>query len=102
VCQRLCKTVLVLAAGGAWLLNTARADSPAAPTDRPYQARWIWCQVESPEPFQFARFRKTIDVASRPKSAAVYITADTFYRLWINGQFPTTSDGDTWDSSGLR
>jgi hypothetical protein len=53
VYQRLCKIVLALAAGGVWLLNMARAESPAAPTNRPYQVQWIWCHVESPQPFQF-------------------------------------------------
>ena len=68
------------------LFGTLALPSAQAASDRPYQAQWIWCQVASPEPFQFARFRKTIDVASCPKIATVYITADTFYRLWINGQ----------------
>ncbi len=84
--QDLCKSVLVLAMGGLWLISTARAESPAALADRPWQAQWIWCPVEFPEPFQFARFRKTIDVASSPENATAYIAADTFYRMWVNGQ----------------
>ncbi len=62
------------------------AATPAGQADRPYQAQWIWCKVESPKPFQFVRFRKTIELVSRPASATAYVTADTFYRLWINGQ----------------
>ncbi len=79
-------TLLVLAATGIVSLNNASADSPAVRADRQYQAQWIWCNVESREPFQFVRFRKTIELASRPDRATAYITADTFYRLWINGQ----------------
>ena len=60
--------------------------SLAGQTDRPYQAQWIWSKVEYPKPFQFVRFHKTIELASRPAAATAYITADTFYRLWINGQ----------------
>ena len=70
--------------------NRARAGVAAAlqgsETPREYQAQWIWGNVESPKPFQFVRFRKTIELASRPNGATAYITADTFYRLWINGQ----------------
>ena len=84
--QVLCKSALVLATGGVLLLNGARAALPAGQADRQYQAQWIWCNAQSREPFQFVRFRKTIEVASRPAGATAYITADTFYRLWINGQ----------------
>lgn len=58
----------------------------AGQAERQYDAQWIWGRVESPKPFQFVRFRKSIDLASRPTNATAYITADTFYRLWINGQ----------------
>lgn len=84
--QGLCKTVFVLIVGGLWWQHTGWADGRAAPPDRLYQAQWIWCPVESPAPFQFVRFRKTIPLTSRPENATVFITADTFYRLWINGQ----------------
>ena len=59
---------------------------PATGAERQYQAQWIWCPTEFPEPFQFARFSKTFEVPSLPASATAYITADTFYRLWVNGQ----------------
>jgi len=79
-----------LSFAGALILATVAAAAPVATSagqaDRPYQAQWIWCKVESPKPFQFVRFRKTIDLVSRPASATAYVTADTFYRLWINGQ----------------
>jgi len=85
--QPLCKTLIVLAAGAFVLPGGVWADdSPSGQAGRAYQAQWIWCKTEFPEPFQFARFQKTLEIASRPDHAAVYITADTFYRLWINGQ----------------
>ncbi len=58
----------------------------ATAADRQYRAQWIWCKVASPEPFQFVRFRKTVELAAFPEQATAYITADTFYRLWINEQ----------------
>jgi len=61
-------------------------ETPNAPAARSYQAQWIWANVQQPKPFQFVRFRKTVELASRPAKATAYITADTFYRLWINGE----------------
>lgn len=85
--QPLCKTLIVLAAGAFVLPGVARADnSPSGQAGRAYQAQWIWYKTEFPEPFQFVRFQKTMEIASRPDHAAAHITADTFYRLWINGQ----------------
>lgn len=57
-----------------------------ARTHRDYQAQWIWAEVKTPEPFQFVRFRKSFKLDAAPKSATAYITADTFYRLWVNGR----------------
>ncbi len=70
---------------GLVLLATSTV-SLAEPPARQYQAQWIWAQVENPEPFQFVRFRKTIELTPRPQKAVAFITGDTFYRLWVNGQ----------------
>jgi len=51
-----------------------------------YQARWIWADVKTPDPFQFVRFRKSFELGTAPKTATAYITADTFYRLRVNGR----------------
>ena len=76
-----------------------------------YQAQWIWSNVQMPEQgalfcngygvreapligpeaptpdrFQFVRFRKSFKLDSVPKTAVALVAADTFYRLWINGQ----------------
>ena len=77
----------LLGSGGTILLSIGATAVPAAKAaQRPYQAQWIWCNVTSPQPFQFVRFHKTIELALPPKTATAYITADTFYRLWVNGQ----------------
>lgn len=64
----------------------AATSAATRPIDRSFQAQWIWSNVATLEPFQFVRFRKTFDLAAIPAEATAYITADTFYRLWINGQ----------------
>ncbi|MCX7425564.1 MAG: alpha-L-rhamnosidase N-terminal domain-containing protein [Planctomycetia bacterium] len=71
---------------GSVLVLAVAAALQGSESPREYQAQWIWGNVQSPKPFQFVRFRKTIELASRPTSATAYITADTFYRLWIDGQ----------------
>lgn len=57
-----------------------------AQAHRDYRAQWIWAEVKTPDPFQFVKFRKSFTLDAAPKSATVYITADTFYRLWVNGR----------------
>lgn len=52
------------------------------------QAQWIWPD----SPFWdmhncYAQFRKSFRLASVPKSAPLYITADQSYQLYVNGQF---------------
>jgi alpha-L-rhamnosidase len=70
-----------------FFLGIAPLASPAAgQADRRYQAQWIWCGDPATKPFQFVRFHKTLDLGKRPENATAYIAADTFYRLWINGQ----------------
>lgn len=53
---------------------------------RDYTAQWVWAEVKSSEPFQFVRFRKQFKTDAVPRHATAYITADTFYRLWVNGR----------------
>ena len=70
-----CRCLLLLAAGGILLLAQGGEAMPVAPTGRHYQAQWIWGHVESPQPFQFVRFRKTIELVSRPARVTAYIAA---------------------------
>ena len=56
------------------------------PGPREYHAQWVWGNCEHPQPFQFMRFRKTIELGANSTDATAFITADSFYRLWINGQ----------------
>lgn len=50
-------------------------------------AKWIWSDIEVKSPFQQVAFEKNFKLSSLPNKAEVYVTADTFYRLWINGSF---------------
>jgi len=59
----------------------------SADTARDYRAMWVWAKVETKEPFQFVKFRKTFDLPANPERAVAFITADTLYRLWVNGRY---------------
>lgn len=61
----------------------------SASSARDYRAMWVWTKVETAQPFQFVKFRKTFDLAAGPERATAFITADTLYRLWVNGQYVT-------------
>jgi len=52
-----------------------------------FTAKWIWADVQVKAPFQHVTFEKIFNLDSIPDKAEVYITADTFYRLRINGTF---------------
>ena len=87
-------------------LDQAQADLPAALRE----ANWIWCQGEAvPENF-YLYCRKSVTFDERPAHATVHVTADSRYKLFINGQFvgrgPARSDQryeyyDTFDVAPL-
>ena len=50
-----------------------------------WQAQWIWLPAEAPIS-PVACFRKEITLAEAPRQVTAWISADTKYRLWINGK----------------
>ena len=65
---------------------------PVSPTDRgPAIGRWIWSSNEAKVP---VRFRKSITQAEVPKLVRAWITAETRYRLWINGRLAARGPAD--------
>lgn len=49
------------------------------------QAKWIWFPSERTLPNTFVLFRKEVDLCGGPVSARGWITADSRYRLTVNG-----------------
>ncbi|MCL5098147.1 MAG: hypothetical protein M1608_11600, partial [Candidatus Omnitrophica bacterium] len=72
----------VFAVGFSLGTTTAIAVSNALPS---LEAQWIWTQCEHRDPFQFVRFRREFVLDQKPGEATAFVAADTFYRLWING-----------------
>ncbi len=51
-----------------------------------WQAKWIWIQQPDQPGTVVAAFRRTFSLAQPPCAARLLITADTFYRVWVNGK----------------
>lgn len=71
--------------------EAAKTHFSAAPDWRPHAislhpARWIWLPSQRTLPNTFVLFRKEIDLDSPPASARGWISADSRYRLTINGR----------------
>ncbi len=49
-------------------------------------AQWIWLPSERTLPNSFVLFRKEFELAEKPMRAVGWMTADSRYRLTVNGQ----------------
>lgn len=54
---------------------------------RKWNARWIWDTANIDTPNIYYYFRKSFNLTEPPSEAHLYVTADTSYKLFINGQF---------------
>jgi alpha-L-rhamnosidase len=68
-------------------------DTKSSNTPRPWivqrawQARWIWVEGDGSAPNHYRYFRKVFPFAGDPVGCRIFITADTRYQLFVNGQF---------------
>ena len=74
----------------------APAKAPAAPVS---QAQWIWAAATADN--QMISLRRVFALNSVPKSATLYITADDFFTLYVNGKsvaqsMPDPKDINVW------
>ncbi|MBN1901287.1 family 78 glycoside hydrolase catalytic domain [Candidatus Sumerlaeota bacterium] len=51
------------------------------------KARWIWTKGENRRPFHASLFRSGFSLAQKAKAALLAITADSKYRLYVNGRY---------------
>lgn len=59
------------------------AKVPVAPADK---AQWVWADATRDN--QTVYFRRTFDLAAVPSKATLYLTADDFFTLFVNGRPP--------------
>lgn len=68
-------------------------------------AKWIWLPSQRSLPNTFVFFRKTFDLQEVPAQGRLLLTADSRYRLYVNGselQFgPAPGDPREWDVDAL-
>ena len=60
---------------------------PLHPCRRTWQAEWIWYQKPVGEKNCFVLFRKSFQLEQAAQAATALITADSRYKLYINGQY---------------
>lgn len=52
-----------------------------------WAAKWIWLPGEGYGHNLYRQFRKTLSLGSKPSAARLFITADSSFRLFVNGEF---------------
>ena len=61
---------------------------------------WIWTGTKESEEHKFFLFRNSLSLEAKPESAVVKISADSRYRLYVNGVSvsfgPCKGDGQVW------
>lgn len=65
---------------------TTLRESDFAPS-RDWRGRWIWGEGPASEQNLYYYFRKEFDLEAAPGTASLRITADTRYKLYVNGTF---------------
>lgn len=68
------------------------------PEQRPWNAQWIAAQGDNGKTYGVFYFRKNINLAARPKTFVVHVSADNRYKLYVNGTLASLGParGDTY------
>lgn len=65
-----------------------------------WKAFWITSVGSTPTGYGIYVFRKTVELAAKPQSFVVHVSADNKYRLYVNGEFigvgPARNDIEHW------
>lgn len=73
-------------------------------------AKWVWLPSERTLPNTVVLFRRAVDIVGTPSAASIELTAESRYRLWVNGELlqfgpapadPRWPDVDTVDLSSV-
>jgi len=67
--------------------NDGAAPAPLHPSKRTWQAAWIWDREPSREKNVYSLFRKRFELNRPARSAQALVTADSQYKLFVNGRF---------------
>ena len=86
------QTRLVVGPVGRWIITSMFSAAQAAELS----ARWIWlaaAKLQRLQPDDRGRQKFPLD---RPQSGVIRISADTFYRLYVNGQWVNDGPARNW------
>lgn len=61
-----------------------------------WQAQWIWCSGAPAPRNQYVLFRRVFRVKTVPASARLYVSADSRYRLYVNGEWLGDGPPRSW------
>jgi alpha-L-rhamnosidase len=60
----------------------------------PWQAQWIWLAEPPPAKTEMAQFRKEVVLPAAPTQVLAWLSADVFYRLYVNGRLVSRGPAD--------
>ncbi len=89
----LCTAMLMILA-----LKTTNAQPTNLQEARPWNAKWIAAQMDPGTEYGIYYFRKSIDLAAKPTSFIIHVSADNRYKLFVNGTLVSLGParGDTY------
>jgi hypothetical protein len=68
-------------------VSKSSADTSQTARGEGWTGRWIWTRGKPRRPVQFSYFRKSFLVERDVPDATICCTADSKYRLWVNGEY---------------
>ncbi|MDP9081691.1 MAG: alpha-rhamnosidase [Bacteroidota bacterium] len=89
---------LLLAIAGLLLVKNNYAQSLASNADRPWNSDWISSPHDNGLEYGVYYFRKNLDLAAKPSSFVIHVSADNRYKLFVNGTLVSLGParGDTY------
>ncbi|WP_184542880.1 alpha-L-rhamnosidase C-terminal domain-containing protein [Mucilaginibacter sp. FT3.2] len=91
-------TILVVAFGLATAGSVCAQSASIQPSQRSWNAKWIAAQGDNGKIYGVYYFRKNIDLAVKPATFIVHLSADNRYKLYVNGNLISLGParGDTY------
>ncbi|MCR8558979.1 alpha-rhamnosidase [Mucilaginibacter sp. BJC16-A38] len=89
---------LLLALAGLLPVKNNYAQSLASNADRPWNSDWISSPHDNGLEYGVYYFRKNLDLAAKPASFVIHVSADNRYKLFVNGSLVSLGParGDTY------
>lgn len=94
--MRLIALFLALIALAAGAPGVQSQNAPSRFSSRAWNGKWIWTDGEPAPKNSYVYFRKSFRLERAPREARLFLTADSRYQVWVNGEWvgrgPVRSD----------